>query len=669
LSADEAAQLLARMDCRAGGELLALNGGRVTSREIRQLEWHVIDVAVRAAGKEDPSAAVDQREREAGLAAAEASLGHGKHLDREQLAAFELLTSGSGWVCLTGRAGTGKGPTLHAAAEAYRNSGWRVIGCAMDGTTARRIADQLGGAAPALTVEQLRVRLQAGAIDIDDRTVMFVDEATKLDTGQWAEISNVVERHGATVRAVGHNGQHDAIRLPGLFSEMLGDKRIPRAELQTIRRHRNPEHPGEVHPWLGDYQVAVDEGRGTDAVAILQEQHAFTLYDTRARAMAGMVDEWDEWRRRYEPAGSALIVHGSNSDVDLVNELAQQKRLKAGELGEQSIRAVDRDYLLRPGDLVAIRNAAYTLPPQPGQPRPKRIENGQVATIQAVKPERDMLTLLVREPGSEPRLVEIDQARLRSEHAARKRAAAVRLNYALHSFPAQGATVHGTATLAGHWSQAKQETYVGDTRAIYRHTVHIARGDLGTDGTDEDRISRYAQRISANRQRHASIRSASDPTLQIAIGLPDHQPLPSRAAPAAAPRRTDTSLRPSTPTPDATTSGALRAAGGDTSPGTDAAAGDSRLQQHARLEQQFLRLVDDPPRHLLLALSPAPANRVARERCEREARRLEGLQAQTNSNPEAPAHPLPHGGQSAIRQGPSTPPPVSQRPAGLAIGR
>ena len=90
-------------------------------------------------------AAIGRPEREAGLAAAEAALGDGKRLDREQREAFELLTGGSGWACLTGRAGTGKGPTLHAAAEAYRAAGWRVIACAMDGTTARRMAEQLGG--------------------------------------------------------------------------------------------------------------------------------------------------------------------------------------------------------------------------------------------------------------------------------------------------------------------------------------------------------------------------------------------------------------------------------------------------------------------------------------------------------------------------------------------
>ena len=334
LSAEEASRLLARMECSKGGDLLALAGGRVTSREIRELEQRVMAVAARAAGREGTGEAPVAADREAGLQAAERALGEDRQLDREQRSAFELLCSAAGWVCLTGRAGTGKGPTLHAAAEAYRNGGWQVLAVAMDGTTARRMAEQLGGFAPALTVEQLKVRAAAGALALDARTVIFVDEASKLDSGHWGEITNVVEQHGVRVRAVGHDGQHEAIKLPGLFSEMLRDPQIPTAELRQIRRHRDPDDPARMHPWLRDYQVAVDQGRGADAVALLQEHEALKLYDTRAQAMGGMVDEWDSWRDRSDPGQSALIVHGPNSDVDLVNELAQQKRLEAGELGD-----------------------------------------------------------------------------------------------------------------------------------------------------------------------------------------------------------------------------------------------------------------------------------------------------------------------------------------------
>ena len=346
--------------------------------------------------------------------------------------------------------------------------------------------------------------------------------------------------------------------------------------------------------------------------------------------MGAMVDEWDRWRRGYEPTESALIVHGPNSDVDLVNELAQRKRLDAGELGAHAVRAVDRDYLLRPGDVVAMRNAAYTFQAQPGQPRPKRIENGQTAIVESVDPQRDTLTLLLREPGAQPRLVEIDQARLRNEHACGNRAAAVRLNYALHTFPAQGATVHGTATLAGHWSQAKQETYVGDTRAIYRHSVHIAREDLGTDGTDEDRIGRYAQRISANRQRHASIRQTLDHTRRLAVDLPKRQPLPGVAdAPSVIGPR-DPAPETSPSTRDMSLNTAVPMAASDVSREVSAVS-DACRQRPARVLEQLERALPDPPEHLIRALGPPPQERIARERWERAAQQLQALQPQAHT--------------------------------------
>jgi hypothetical protein len=528
----------------------------------------------------------------------------------------------------------------------------------MDGTTARRMAEQLGGKAPALTIEQLKVRLESGALEVGDRTVIFLDEASKLDTGHWAEIANAVQRHGAAVRAVGHDGQHDAIRLPGLFSEMLAHNRIPTAALRQIRRHRDPHDPAQVHPWLRDYQIAVDQGRGVDAVAILQEHSALNLHDTRAHAMGAMVDKWDRWRRGYQPNESALIVHGPNSDVDLVNELAQRKRLDAGELGERAIRAVDRDYLLRPGDVVAIRNAAYAFDAQPGTPRPKRIENGQTAIVESVDSERDTLTLLLREPGAEPRLVQIDQARLRSEHAACKRTAAVRLNYALHSFPAQGATMCGTATLAGHWSQAKQQTYVGDTRAIYRHSVHVARDDLGTDGTDEDRLSRYAQRISANRQRQASIGQALDPTMRLAVDLPDREPLPAVVTTAAPSGPNDSSSEISSSTRDASLNTASPCPGHGTSP--HIRADDMSHGHRSPTAADLARSLSDPPEHLIRALGPVPTETVARERWEREARRLEALNAGGNaSQPIASPWSTPSHQRERPR---ATPPPPQPQP-------
>jgi len=204
---------------------------------------------------------------------------------------------------------------------------------------------------------------------------------------------------------------------------------------------------------------------------------------------------------------------------------------------------------------------------------------------------------------------------LRLEHAVGKRAAAVRLNYAMHTFPAQGATARGTATLAGHWSQAKQGTYVGDTRAIYRHSVHVAREDLGIHGTDEDRICRYAQRIAENRNRQASIRCAVVRTIHLAIDLPDRRPLALHEAASSE------ALRPQEESPEAS------------------AASHTHQQRQVRHGDHLKTPLCEPPEHVLRALGLVPTDRVARERWEREAQRLQalGVQRKARQQPASPA--------------------------------
>ena len=630
-SMQPASRLLARTECSKGGNLLPLAGGRVTSRGIRELEQRVMAVAARAAGREGPGEAPVAADRETGLQAAERALGEDRRLDREQRSALELLCSSAGWVCLTGRAGTGKGPTLHAAAEAYRNGGWQVLAVAMDGTTARRMAERLGGFAPALTVEQLKVRAAAGALALDARTVIFVDEASKLDSGHWGEITSLVEQHGVRVRAVGHDGQHEAIKLPGLFSEMLRGERIPAAELRQIRRHRDPANPARMHPWLRDYQVAVDQGRSADAVALLQEHDALKLYDTRAQAMGGMVEEWDSWRDRSDPGQSALIVHGPNSDVDLVNELAQQRRLEAGELGTQAVPAIDRNYLLRPGDLVAIRDAAYRFPPRSDGPRPKRVENGQIAVIDAVDPEKDAVRLLVREPGAEPRLVEIDQ-RGCGRAAAGKRAAPC------------------------GWRTRCTASRHGRNRARHRH----ARRPL-VPSQARDLRRRHPRHLPAHRPRrprgprrrrdrrgpHRPLRTADrrEP--------PAAREHPLRARPAApAPARP---LRPGADPQPGQRAVAHHAAAGE---GLDRPLAGIRRPNSARDvasgrdEPSAASQPASPPDWLLQQLWPRPQERIARERWEREAGRLQALEG-------GRSHPAPSGQWPAK---PTSPPPT--RPSG-----
>jgi hypothetical protein len=291
--------------------------------------------------------------------------------------------------------------------------------------------------------------------------------------------------------AVGDTGQLDAVQLPGLFSEIC--RVAPTVELTDIRRHRDPDDPGRTHPWLTRYQAALHDGDGRSAVALLQEHDAVRLHDTRPEAMVALVDDWNTWRHEHPLEQSMLLVHGTNGDVDTVNVLAQHRRRDGGELGDQAVPAPDRDYQLHVGDRLVLRGAPLRLPTG------TRIENGTTMDVLAVDARSDQLTVRLPD-GNKPT---IDLKPLRHAHGDRR--PALRLAYAMHPSPAQGATVARTAAL-GHPVADRNATYVADTRARYGHKVHLAREDLGTDGTDEDRLARYAETISASRSRDASTR-------------------------------------------------------------------------------------------------------------------------------------------------------------------
>lgn len=130
--------------------------------------------------------------------------------------------------------------------------------------------------------------------------------------------------------------------------------------------------------------------------------------------------------------------------------------------------------------------------------------------------------------------------------------------------------------------------------------MHVAREDLGVEGRDQDRISRYAQRIAQNRQRQVSTRSAVDWTLKLAVDLPDRPtPLDSPSA-GEAPQPSESSH--------------------------EAPVGQTHDQEPAR-EDHILKGQLVQSELFMRALGPLPQERVAHERWEREARRLQALRA------------------------------------------
>jgi hypothetical protein len=306
------------------------------------------------------------------------------------------------------------------------------------------------------------------------------------------------------VVAVGHEGQIDAIQLPGMFAEMVSERSpVPVASLGTIRRHLDPNDPAKDHPWLGDYQMAVNDGDGRSAVDILRRNDAAVLHDTRAKAVDAMVDEWQSWRGRYEIERTAMIVHGSNADVDDVNRLAQERRIDAGELRGESTPAPVGGYRFYCNDVVVLTQAAY----RPSDRAPQ-VMNGQIGIVQGIDPERGLVTVCIKEPGLDAREVTFDVSEMGGTvPRGQAKLPLLKLAYARHPNPMQGATLSAVATLGGHWSQGKEATYVADTRGRFILKVFLSRDAYGSGVREEICWKRFAEQITTVRSRSASIAS------------------------------------------------------------------------------------------------------------------------------------------------------------------
>jgi conjugative relaxase-like TrwC/TraI family protein len=455
----------------ASGEVIELEQGRMTTREIRGME-QAIDARVRdmAAGT---GAAVSDQARAAALG--EVSERIGSPLSTEQQQALGVLGGRERAAVLVGQAGAGKGVVIDAAVRAELHSGREPLGVAVAGDTAER----LGRESPALegrtmTLDSLVAKARTGSLTIDQSTTVFFDEAGMADTRRLDALSDVVSHSGGKLVVIGDARQLPAIGAGGLF-ERLADS-APTARLSEVRRTSDPL---ERQAWAD-----LRAGRAEQAMAHYQARGQLHFADTREQALEVAVKQWDELAEREGVQQVALMSDASTGEIDRMNARAQHLRAERGELGEQEVSLPGVAYGVREGDRVAFI----------AQHRPegeRRVENGTRGEIVAVDVDQQRVNVLT------------DGAR--EVTLAGEELENLRLAYAQHLYRQQGATVQRAVVVTGGWQTSQEGAYVQASRARNGTDWHIARDDLGTEGVDADRVGRLAELMRASRAQLPSL--------------------------------------------------------------------------------------------------------------------------------------------------------------------
>ena len=451
--------------------VLPLEGGRMTTLAVRAREQAIerrVTQLAQPAGR-------DVGEQARIVAGDQLAERIGARLSDEQARALEVITGPERATALVGPAGTGKGVVIDAAARAEQLTGHNIYGIAVSGSTAQRLGqDSPALAGRTLTLDALVARAQNGRLDIDARTTIFFDEAGMADTSRLDRLTQMVDRTGAKLVAIGDGAQFPSIGAGGMFDRLT--EIAPSAALSNVRRTLDP---AEQRAWAD-----LRAGRSDRAMAHYLRRGRLHMTDTRDQAVEHAVQDWATLTETIPIGEVALISDSSNVEINRLNARAQHYRAERGELGDIEAEIPGVHYGIRAGDRVAMID-------QHRQPGTDRIENGARGEV-----------IDINEAGEV--LIQFD-ATNQWRTLAPDDLASLRLGYAGHIYRAQGATVTRTLVVTGGWQTGKEPAYVEASRAREGTDWYVNRADLGTTGHDSDRIKRLARDMSRSRTQTPSL--------------------------------------------------------------------------------------------------------------------------------------------------------------------
>lgn len=306
-------------------QVLTLEGGRMTTLAVRAQEQAIERRAAQLAQPAGRDVGDVAREH----ATREVSERIGAPLSPEQRDALDVLTGPERSAILVGPAGTGKGVVIDATARAERRAGRETIGVAVSGSTAERLgADSPALAGQTLTLDALVVRANTGTVHVGRDTTIILDEAGMVDHKRLDALTQLVERSGAKLIAVGDGKQLPSIGPGGMFDRLT--LRAPTAELADIHRTKDP---AERRAWR-----ALRAGELERAMAHYASRGGqLHLSDTRDQAAEHAVQTWATLTEGRDIREVALIADSSNQEIDRLNARAQHLRAQRGELGDHEI--------------------------------------------------------------------------------------------------------------------------------------------------------------------------------------------------------------------------------------------------------------------------------------------------------------------------------------------
>ncbi len=240
-------------------------------------------------------------------------------LSREQADAVMAATSSIAIAVIEGAAGSGKTTSLRPIVEAYRATGYTVLGSATAWRIANQLRDDLGIEARATDAWLAGSRV--GKPFLDEKTLLVVDEAGQLSSRQMHAVLSEVAQAGAKLMLAGDRRQLQPIGAGGALSIVA--RATDFARVDKIVRQKDE--------WARQATMALAAGRTQEALTAYGERGHVHLHSGQKAAVCAMVDAWEQAATRQE-GQELLLLARTHAQLRVINAEIRSRLREAGAL-------------------------------------------------------------------------------------------------------------------------------------------------------------------------------------------------------------------------------------------------------------------------------------------------------------------------------------------------
>ena len=251
-------------------------------------------------------------------------------------AGAHILESPDRFVAVQGVAGAGKTTAMQSVREQAEAAGFQVVGMAPTHKAARELHD--AGVADVYTVARATASMPQ---EINDKTLIVVDESSMISAADMAELTKQIEASGARVAFIGDTRQLQAVEAGAPFRQMQDHAQT--AVLDEIQRQKNIELKAAVEAF-----AAGRSGEGAELAKAFMRQADFSVLKDENGAPAKFVSRTAEHEahagviaqeaaaeflsRPAEDLSQTLVITGTNTMREAVNLNVRKGLQERGDL-------------------------------------------------------------------------------------------------------------------------------------------------------------------------------------------------------------------------------------------------------------------------------------------------------------------------------------------------